>query len=69
MKELLFSSPRVHTGSGAYPAFYPLGTGFSSPGIKRPGHETDHSPSSIADNNAWNYTSIPPIRLRGMVLR
>jgi hypothetical protein len=34
---------RVQTGSGAYPAFYQLGTG-----IKRPGREADHSPLSSA---------------------
>jgi hypothetical protein len=31
----------VHTGSGADPASYPMGTGGSSPGIKRQGREAD----------------------------
>jgi len=37
--------------------------------VKRPGHETDHSPSSSAGvKNAWSYTSTPPRRLHGVVL-
>jgi len=35
----------------------------------RPGREADHSPpSSAEDENAWNYTSTPPICLHGVVL-
>jgi hypothetical protein len=30
---------RVQTGSGAHPAFYQMGTGVLSPGIKRPGRK------------------------------
>jgi hypothetical protein len=31
------------------------------PGVRRPGHETDHSPPSSADvKNAWCCTSTPP---------
>jgi len=38
-------------------------------GTKRPGLEADHSPPSSAEvNNAWSYTSPPPIRLHGVVL-
>jgi hypothetical protein len=38
-------------------------------GVKRPGREADHSPPSSAEvKNAWSYTSIPPIRLNGVVL-
>jgi hypothetical protein len=38
-------------------------------GVKRPGHETDHSPPSRADvKNAWSYTSTYPIRFHGVVL-
>jgi hypothetical protein len=34
-----------------------------------PGSEADHSPPSSAEvKNAWIYTSIPPIRLHGVVL-
>jgi hypothetical protein len=29
-------------------------------GVKRPGHESDHSPSSSAEVSAWSYISIPP---------
>jgi hypothetical protein len=38
-------------------------------GVKRAGREADHShPSSAEVKNAWSYTSIPPIRLHGVVL-
>jgi hypothetical protein len=39
----------VQTGSGTHPAFYPMGTGGCFPGVKRPGHEADHSPLSSAE--------------------
>jgi hypothetical protein len=43
--------------------------GSLSPGVKRPRHEADHSPSTSAGvKNAWSYTSTPPICLHGMVL-
>jgi hypothetical protein len=35
----------VHTGSGAHPASYPMGTG----GKARPRRDGDHSPPSSAD--------------------
>jgi len=37
-----FSAP-THTGPGAYPASYTMGTG-SFPGVKRPGRGIDHPP-------------------------
>jgi hypothetical protein len=38
-------------------------------GVKRPGREADHSPPSSAEvKNAWSYTSIPLIRLHGVML-
>jgi hypothetical protein len=38
-------------------------------GVKRPGHEADHSPPSSAEvKNVWSYTSAPTISLRGVVL-
>jgi hypothetical protein len=38
-------------------------------GVTRPGREADHSPSSSANvKNVWSYTSIPLIRLHGVVL-
>jgi hypothetical protein len=44
------SSPCIQTGSGAHPAFYPMGTGGSFPGGKaRPGRDADHSPPSSAE--------------------
>ena len=39
-----FSAP-IHTGLGAHPASYTMGTG-SFPGIKRPGLGVDHPPTS-----------------------
>jgi hypothetical protein len=60
---------RVHNGSGAHPASYSVGTRGSFPGVKCPGREADHSPPSSAQvKNACNCTSIPPIRLHGVVL-
>jgi hypothetical protein len=45
-----FSSPCVHTGSGAHPASYLMGTGVFAPGGKaRPGRDADHSPPSSAE--------------------
>jgi hypothetical protein len=43
--------------------------GASTPGVKQPGREADHSPPSSAEvKNAWSYTSTPPIRLGGVAL-
>jgi hypothetical protein len=42
------SSPCVQNGSGAHPAFYPMGTGCPLPGKARPGRDADHSPPSSA---------------------
>jgi hypothetical protein len=39
---------RVQIGPGAHPISYPMGTGDSFSGIKRPGHEADYSPPSSA---------------------
>ena len=36
-------------------------------GVKRPGRDVDHSPSSSAKvKNEWSCTSVPPIRLHGV---
>jgi len=60
---------RVHTGSGAHSASYPMVTGALSLAIKRPWREAYRSPASSADvKNAWSYTSTPPLRLH-LVLR
>jgi hypothetical protein len=51
----------VHTGSGAHPVSYPMGTGALSPGIKRLGSAADHSPPTIAEvKKTWIYISTPP---------
>jgi hypothetical protein len=39
----------VQNGSGAHPASYPMGTGVSFHGVKRPGREADHLPPSNAE--------------------
>jgi hypothetical protein len=44
---------RVENGSGAHPASYPMGTGGSFPGVKRPGREADHSPPFSAEVEEW----------------
>jgi hypothetical protein len=42
----------------------PLDTGIISPGVRRPGHEADHSPICNAEfMNEWSYTSHIPIHL------
>jgi hypothetical protein len=58
----------VQIGSGAHPATYPMGTGVSSPEVKRSGREADHSPlSSSVVRNAWSYTATPPTCRHGVV--
>jgi hypothetical protein len=44
---------RVQNGSGVHPASYPVGTRGSSPEVKRPGREADHSPPSNAEVKEW----------------
>jgi len=57
------------TGSGAHSASYPNGTGFSFPGLKRPGRKADiHPPPSAEVKNAWNYTYTPAVRIDGVVI-
>jgi hypothetical protein len=50
----------VQTGSGVHPTSYPMGTGALSPGVKRPGRESDHSPTSAEVKKMWLYTSTSP---------
>jgi hypothetical protein len=51
----------VQTGSGAHPAFYPMGTTGSFPWVKRQGREAEHSPPANAEvKKTWIYTSTPP---------
>jgi hypothetical protein len=58
---------RVQNGSGAHPASYPVDTRDSFPGVKRPGVKLTH-PSSGEVKNAWSYTSVPSVRLHGVML-
>jgi hypothetical protein len=39
----------VQAGSEVHPTSYPMGIGGSSPGVKRPGREVDHSPPTSAE--------------------
>jgi hypothetical protein len=60
-KEGIFSlCHHIQTGSGAHLVSYPLDTVTIFSGIRRPGSEVDISHLSIADVNAWRYTSTPP---------
>jgi len=57
-RALVPTEPRIQSVPGAF-----------SMGAKRPGRETDHSPTSVAEiKNAWSYTSTPPMRLHVVVL-
>jgi hypothetical protein len=54
----------IQNGSGAHSAFYPMVSG-----MKVLGSEADRSSTGRAEiENAWIYTSTPPIRLHGVVL-
>jgi hypothetical protein len=51
---------RVQTDSGTLPTSYPMCTNVLSPEVRRPGHETDHSPPCSAEvKNVWSYTYTP----------
>jgi hypothetical protein len=59
----------VQTGSAATQSPIQWVPGALSLGVKWPGRELDLSPPTYADvNKTWLYTSIPPIRLHGVVL-
>jgi hypothetical protein len=46
------------TAAGAHPASYPMATGNFSPGLKRSGRESDHSPPQNTEiKNMWIYIS------------
>jgi hypothetical protein len=50
----------VQTGSGVHPTSYPMGTGVSFPGIKRPGREVDHlAPVSAEVRNGGSVHPVP----------
>jgi len=57
----IFSPHHFQTSSGAHPTSYMVGTGILSLGVKWPGCEADHLPSSGAKvKNARSYTSTTP---------
>jgi hypothetical protein len=58
----IFTSPcRPNRLWGPPPTSYPMGTGGSFPGVKRPGREPDHSPPTSAEVKKTRiYTSTPP---------
>jgi len=49
---------RVHTGTEAHKAYYPIGTGDSFPAGKAVGEQRS-LPSSTEIKNAWSYTVTP----------
>jgi hypothetical protein len=50
----------VHTGTGAHPTSYPMGTGALSPGVKWSWREFDHSSLPTAEvKNGGAITSLP----------
>jgi hypothetical protein len=50
----------IQTSSGVYPTSYKMGTWGSFPGVKRQGHEADHSPPTSAEvKKMWIYASTP----------
>jgi hypothetical protein len=56
----------VHTNSVAHPSCVP---GDLSLRLRRPGREFDHPPQPSSEiKNAWNYVSIPPMFLRGIMV-
>jgi hypothetical protein len=59
--ESLFLAAASRPALGNHPAAYAMGIrGVLSPGVKRRGHEADHSPPFSAQfKNAWSCTSTP----------
>jgi hypothetical protein len=49
----------VQTGSGIHSATYQVGTRGPFPGIKRPGHESDHTNYYRCQENMGLYTHVP----------
>jgi hypothetical protein len=58
----------VQTGSWVHPASYPTGMGALSPGVKRQGHEADHSQLVPRSRKRESKHPLPPICLHGVVL-
>jgi hypothetical protein len=60
---------RVHNGSGAHPASYPMSIRDSFPEVKRPGREVAHSPPFSAEVKELVELHLhSSIRLHGVVL-
>jgi hypothetical protein len=60
-----FSAP-IHTGPGAHPASYTMGTD-SIPGGKEPGHGlATHPHLALRLKKEFSYTFTPPLGLRGL---
>jgi hypothetical protein len=59
-----FSAP-VQTGSEVHPASYTMCT-VSFPGVRRPERGVDHPPHLEPRLKKENYTSTPPLALRGL---
>jgi hypothetical protein len=57
----------IQTGSGVHQASYPIGTGTLSPGVKRPGRESDH-PHLVPRSRMMALYLHSPLRLHGVVL-
>jgi len=55
VKEIVRFSTAPKNRCCAHLAFYPTVTGGSSPGLMQ--LETEHTPSSVAVQNAWRYNS------------
>jgi hypothetical protein len=53
------SGHSIQAGCGPHPASYPMDTGASSPEVKRPGSDADHSSPSSAE--VKNGGAIPPL--------
>jgi len=57
----IFFRHRVQTYPGAHSASFPVGSGALTLGVKRRGHEADHSiPSTAEVKYAWSYISTLP---------
>jgi hypothetical protein len=59
---------RVQIASGVHTASYPMGTGDSFPGVKRPGKQADHSPAFSAEIKNGGAIPSLPVRLHGVAL-
>jgi hypothetical protein len=54
----------IQTSPGAHPAFYPMGTMDTLPGVKRPGRQAAHSPPPSTEvKNGGAIPQLPQTRL------